>query len=141
MMVAKLGLVVALFGVVGCGSDPQLSSVAAADLQERAARLRTAVDAEDTHAAARRLLALEEAVSRWLEAGELSEVRAARILSASTAIALRLDAIAEANPTPTPTVTVVVTETATPSPSETEDPDDWDDGKGNGKGHGKDEDD
>ena len=142
MSAIKVVSIIVSFVAVACGSDPQLSSLAASDLQERVARVRTAADADDPDAAARKLLALEAAVSRWLEAGELSEGRAARILSASTAVALRLDAIAEANPTPTPTITVVVTETetATPSPSQTEDWEDQDPGKGHGKGH-KDDDD
>ena len=134
-----LVVVAVVSGLTGCAADQSLSSEAAEDLQQRVEKVRDAVRADDTDAASRRLLELERAVTRWLDSDALTEGRAARILSAATAVAARLDAIAQANPEPTPTITLVVTETATetvtPSPSETEDEDfDFD------RGHGKDKD-
>lgn len=102
-----------VLGLAACGSDPQLSATAAADLGARVDKIDAAVERGDTEGAAERLLALQKAVAEWLASGELSQERATQILTASTAVAARIDTIAEANPTPTPTVTVVVTETAT----------------------------
>lgn len=132
-MMWRRGIIIAsvALGLAACASDRPLSPEAAADLQRRVEKVRDAVRAEDTDAASQRLLELERAVTRWLGSGSLTEVRAARILSASTAVASRLEAIDEANPEPTPTITVVVTETATATPSETDEDDDF--GKGRGK--------
>lgn len=99
--------------LTGCGDDSGMTAAATADLRDRVERVERAVADGDPEAAANKLLALEDAVSRWLDDGAITEERAARILSAATAVALRLEAIQEANPEPTPTIYIEVTETAT----------------------------
>lgn len=111
--VARIAAVALPLALGACGSDPGVTEVASVDLLARVDRVEAAVDEGDAEAAHERLIALEKAVSRWLDDGQLSEARAAEILSASTAVAARIDAIEDANPSPTPTVTVVVTATET----------------------------
>lgn len=128
-------LVVALAAgllLTGCGSGDGMSerglTAAAADaLQADVAALVAGIEAEDGARARDALKELRAEVARQLEAGEITQPRAAAVYAAAEAVAL-------------PPMPVVRTPTPTPAATKAADEPDTQ-GEGKGKGKGKDDED
>lgn len=129
----------ALTLLTACGdSQAEISARAQRQLQTRLEEVRTAVALADTIGAQSALEDLERSVSQLLDAGQLSEDRAAEILAAARAVGARLSLLPTPEPITSPSSEP--SETTDPAPSDKPDTpskDDKGDGKGKGEGNGK----
>ncbi|MEO8292913.1 MAG: hypothetical protein ABI635_07205 [Actinomycetota bacterium] len=117
--------------LVGCGSSgTDISARAQRQLQTRLDEVTAAVALADRVSARSALADLERSVTQLVDAGQLSENRAAEILAAAQEVADRLSLL----PAPGPSVTPSPTPTETPTSPAPEKPDKP--GKDNGKGKG-----
>jgi hypothetical protein len=132
MMARPLMMVLVLTAgatLASCGSNDEMPSQVAQQLQAQASEIRSAVEAGDAEAARTALHALERDVASLQADGTLEEERADSILAATRTVLLQLRLLPNTEPTVEPTTS--------PSPEPEESGEDHHDG-GKEKGHDED---
>ncbi len=123
---------VVLAGLAGCGRErPSLSAAAAEDLAAKVSRVRMAAAAADETGARTALASVRQAVADGRGSGQISEDRAARILSAAAEVESRLGLLPDPVPASTPTTP------RRPVVQEGDEKEDEEEEENKGKGKGK----